>query len=90
MGRRLSDTLAAADCIGLDRDSWIKLPHQVADALRLAIANGTWTLRCSEKSTLSLAEIFDLRHVLAKDTNTLGFIGAVWYNFRQRKGVLMI
>ena len=42
MERRLADVLAAADGRGLDRGSWIKLPHQVADALRRAIADGVW------------------------------------------------
>ena len=40
---RLADVLAAADGRGIDRGSWVKLPHQVADALRRAIADGVWT-----------------------------------------------
>ena len=42
MERRLADVLAAFDGRGLDRGSWVKLPHQVADALRRAIADGAW------------------------------------------------
>ena len=42
MVRRLADVLAASKGRGIDRGSWVKLPHQVADALRRAIEDGVW------------------------------------------------
>ena len=67
MERRLSDVLAASGCIGLDRDSWIKLPHQVADALRLAIANGVWTPGAKLPSTRDIASELGVSRRVALD-----------------------
>ena len=65
--RRLADVIAAFGGLGVDRGSWIKLPHQIADGLRLAIADGAWAPGSRLPSTRVIASELGVSRRVALD-----------------------
>ena len=68
MERRLAEVLlAGSGGREIDRGSWVKLPHQVADALRRAIADGVWTPGERLPSTRDIASELGVSRRVATD-----------------------
>jgi len=64
---RLYGKSAAFNGLVVDRGSWVKLPHQVADALRRAIADGVWTPGEKLPSTRDMASELGVSRRVATD-----------------------
>ena len=54
----LAGFLKDAGIAAVDRRSWVKLPHQVADALRRAVGEGVWAPGERLPSARQLASAF--------------------------------